>query len=331
MTAVRSPRPPGLDGGFPRLELAPADRAKVVALTRSVAAEFRLVENEDFLLQAAVIAHDLPLPVRRFLNEARLREDPVFGIVGYEIEDDMIGPTPRHWRSGIDSTRSLPEEFLLVLYASLLGEVFSMSLLQGGKLLNDVIPIRGHEERVTAASSESALVWHTEEAGLDVRPDYQVFLCLRNRDQVPTTVALASALEIPPRFRDVLFEPRFVVSPLGPLTDDRVMATIMAGSREDPYICLDPVFTEARDADAEAEAALAAAISAVDAALVELPQGPGDVWVIDNLKAVHGRPAFTPRYDQGDRWLKRVKVMRDLRKSRHRRETTTSRIVEIDV
>jgi len=38
----------------------------------------------------------------------------------------------------------------------------------------------------------------------------------------------------------------------------------------------------------------------------------GDVLVIDNDRAVHGRTPFVPRYDGTDRWLKRALVVREL-------------------
>jgi L-asparagine oxygenase len=34
--------------------------------------------------------------------------------------------------------------------------------------------------------------------------------------------------------------------------------------------------------------------------------------IIDNRRAVHGRTAFTPRYDGRDRWLKRAYLVSDL-------------------
>jgi alpha-ketoglutarate-dependent taurine dioxygenase len=38
----------------------------------------------------------------------------------------------------------------------------------------------------------------------------------------------------------------------------------------------------------------------------------GDVLVIDNERAVHGRTPFVPRYDGTDRWLKRALVVTSL-------------------
>ena len=54
---------------------------------------------------------------------------------------------------------------------------------------------------------------------------------------------------------------------------------------------------------------------------------PGDVLFIDNYRAVHGRRPFTARYDGTDRWLKRISVSRDLRRSRDARATAAARVI----
>ena len=38
----------------------------------------------------------------------------------------------------------------------------------------------------------------------------------------------------------------------------------------------------------------------------------GDLLVVDNNTAVHGRSPFTPRFDGTDRWLQRTFVVADL-------------------
>ncbi len=54
---------------------------------------------------------------------------------------------------------------------------------------------------------------------------------------------------------------------------------------------------------------------------------PGDLLIIDNYRAVNGRKPFQARYDGRDRWLKRIGVTRDLRKSRAARSSADSPIV----
>jgi L-asparagine oxygenase len=46
---------------------------------------------------------------------------------------------------------------------------------------------------------------------------------------------------------------------------------------------------------------------------------PGDLAVVDNRVTVHGRTAFTPRYDGRDRWLQRTFAALNLRRSRGHR------------
>jgi L-asparagine oxygenase len=47
---------------------------------------------------------------------------------------------------------------------------------------------------------------------------------------------------------------------------------------------------------------------------------PGDLLVIDNSVAVHGRSPFTPRFDGTDRWLQRTFVVADLSASAGERD-----------
>jgi L-asparagine oxygenase len=79
--------------------------------------------------------------------------------------------------------------------------------------------------------------------------------------------------------------------------------------------------------DDQARRALEAVVAAIDAGLSDLVAEAGDLLIIDNFRAVHGRKPFTARYDGGDRWLKRVNVARDLRRSRPRRGSATCRLI----
>jgi alpha-ketoglutarate-dependent taurine dioxygenase len=54
---------------------------------------------------------------------------------------------------------------------------------------------------------------------------------------------------------------------------------------------------------------------------------PGECLFIDNYKAVHGRSSFKARFDGTDRWLKRINIARDLRKSRSFRSAPASRMI----
>jgi alpha-ketoglutarate-dependent taurine dioxygenase len=76
-----------------------------------------------------------------------------------------------------------------------------------------------------------------------------------------------------------------------------------------------------------ARQALERLIEEININLSDVVMQPGEFLFIDNCKAVHGRKPFKARYDGADRWLKRINVARDLRKSRSARANCNSRIV----
>jgi alpha-ketoglutarate-dependent taurine dioxygenase len=53
--------------------------------------------------------------------------------------------------------------------------------------------------------------------------------------------------------------------------------------------------------------------------MMDIALGSGDLLIIDNLQAVHGRRPFKARYDGSDRWLRRINITSNLRGSAGRR------------
>ncbi|MCX4670993.1 TauD/TfdA family dioxygenase [Streptomyces sp. NBC_01381] len=74
------------------------------------------------------------------------------------------------------------------------------------------------------------------------------------------------------------------------------------------------------DATAALDAGAAAALERLRDAFVEastsVPLRSGEMVFVDNRLAIHGRSAFTPRYDGQDRWLHRTFVLLDNRRTR---------------
>ena len=102
---------------------------------------------------------------------------------------------------------------------------------------------------------------------------------------------------------------------------------MLFGHPDQPYLRIDPVFMSAAPGDAEAAAALKALTGELQRQLVEVALDAGDLLVVDNYKAVHGRSAFTARFDGTDRWLKKAIVTRDLRRSRAHRRAAHDRVL----
>ena len=272
------------------------------------------------------------------------RDEPALLIRGFAVDDRSIGPTPTHWMScrplQVDSIIRR-YELLLVLIAQSIGELFGYGSLQGGRLVHNVMPMAGAETDQSGHGSEAVLAWHTEDAFTSLRADYLALMGLRNTDAVATTIAGISALEgLDSQDLQVLKEPRFAIVPDDEhlrSTSPRPSNSILSGFAAPAVI---PVLYEAprglrmvidsvymTPIDSVAEASFGRAVEALDAALERVAVLPGDVLLIDNHRAVHGREDFPARYDGTDRWLLKVSVACTLEPSARHRAGTSSRIL----
>src|SRR6185436_2999157 len=219
--------------------------------------------------------------------------------------------------------------------------------LEGAAVVHDIVPIKEHESEQLGSGSKEELTWHTEDAFHPFRGDYLGMMCLRNTDQVPTTFATIDTSELDARTLGLLFEPHYTIRPdnshlskhrMSPADNgltaaheriDEMVARpekipLFYGSPEAPYFRLDPYFMDPPE-DPAAREALEKVIRLVDSRLENLLLEPGEVCFIDNFRAVHGRRPFKPRYDGKDRWLKRINITRDLRRSRTARPSSEAR------
>jgi Fe(II)/alpha-ketoglutarate-dependent arginine beta-hydroxylase len=339
-----------------RYEITHDDLTSITSLAEDIARRYQSLEDDDFLEVAATYAQELPRGLRRFLNALRLAESSAACVIsGYPVDDARIGPTPAHWleRPAPNSTLEIDISFLLC--ACLLGDPIAWSTQQDGRVMHDVLPIRNHEWEQLGSGSREILTWHTEEAFHPLRADYIGLMCLRNPDKVETTYASVEDIALSPEAAKTLREPIFPIRPdrshlpanrgsadldgkRAELTE-RCYAWIEAmdanpagvavfdGADDKPYLRADPYFMDLVREDARAAAALAELCEQIDANIKGYALVPGEILFLDNYRAVHGRRAFQARFDGTDRWLKRLNVTRDLRKSRASRERANSRVI----
>lgn len=339
------------------VQLTEDEIKEVQLLIKRLASQYDSVEQSEFLSVASDNAQDLPRSLRAKLNKFRLLEPSGLCLVtGYSVDDKKIGSTPSHWKAKIVPPLTLEQDIFFFLCASLLGDPIGWATQQDGYILHDVLPIKGHEHEQLGSGSEELLTWHTEDAFHPYRPDYLGLMCLRNPDAVETTYASIDKALLDDESLQILFEQRFIIRPdeshleknRSPIQRDlgasgellrrsyaRInqmnsapdKVAVLFGDPKSPYMRLDPYFMDRIDDDPEAMAALDKLIAAIDEKIVGIALQPGEILFIDNCKIVHGRVPFKARYDGTDRWLRRLNIVRDLRKSRDARPTTASRII----
>lgn len=340
-----------------RIVMTRQEVADTRALTGELARRYPSAEHQEFLDEADVIAHELPRRIRKELRSFRLfePESALLLVSGWQVDEEKIGPTPAHWKQHAPENDTREEDLLLVLMASLLGEPIGWSTQQAGRVVHDLLPIKGHEHEQVGTGSEELITWHVEDAFHPYRGDYLGMMCLRNPDRVPTTFAPISKVKLTPEQLAVLSSPDFAIRPDnshlprnrggGGVLSEREQALlekayrkieqlnaqperipVLFGDPRTPYVRMDPYFMDPPE-DPVARATFEELQRQVDAALEDHALEPGDIVFIDNFQAVHGRKPFKARYDGRDRWLKRINVVRDLRKSRDARVSATSRVL----
>jgi Taurine catabolism dioxygenase TauD, TfdA family len=312
-----------------RLALTEEELGEIRLLVKEVASRHGSVEGADFLEEVSTYAQEMPKRLRVFLNTFRLTEPSgVCLISGYPVDDAKVGKTPPHWRKKPDKPQTLEMEIFLNLCGALLGDAIAWSHQRDGLICQDLVPIEGHANKMIGSSSELELVWHTEDASYPYRGDYIGLMCLRNHDAVPTTFALIDEVRLDLDQVEVLFEPCFVFrpDPSHPTDSAEEKAPVLFGDPRFPYVRFDPYCMDRPDTE-EARSAMDYLTRAIDEKLTGIALRPGECLFIDNYKAVHGRSSFKARFDGTDRWLKRINVARDLRKSRAVRKAPSSRVI----
>lgn len=325
-------------------ELSDADRRGTEQVISSLT-DLGLPPDDPALLQAAVTyAHELPRGLREQLVAQRLREDAGALLVrGLAIADSELGPTPGDWRHRPQGATTRHDAYLLLL-TSLLGDVFGWSTQQNGRIIQDVLPIKSDELDQISSNSAVPLSCHVEDGWSEYRPDYVALLCLRNPDRAVTRWVDVSRLPVAAADRALLADPVFLIrsdyshsqqhndvssataAAFEQVTGHEQLMPILSGDLADPYVRYDADFLDTPVSGPHADA-LGRLRDLIESSLTDVVLTPGDLLVMDNFRAVHGRAPFRARYDGTDRWLRRVYVTRDLRKSSAMRRGVTGRLL----
>jgi alpha-ketoglutarate-dependent taurine dioxygenase len=211
-------------------------------------------------------------------------------------------------------------EFTLLTVARRLGQPVGYQPEHGGQLVQNIVPTETATDRQVSTSSKVQLMFHTEAAFHPHRPRYLLLLCLRGDPAAHTT--LSSIFEVMPQLPssviDVLFEPRFRTAVDESYLHGRASVlgapmAVLSGDRGRPAMVFDADLMVGVDGEADDALRVLGEATAECHASVALESG--DLLIVDNTVAVHGRSPYTPRFDGADRWLQRTFVVSDLASS----------------
>ncbi|MEU2764504.1 TauD/TfdA family dioxygenase [Streptomyces sp. NPDC006906] len=276
-----------------------------------------LLDEPHWLATARDLSCALPVALRTALRNFSADSGQAGAIQIHGLPVGPLPPTPAR-KESVERSTTLPAS-ALVLCAMVLGEVVAFEAEKRGALVQNVVPVPG-EEQVQSNAGSVDLEMHIENAFHPHRPDFVALFCLRQDLDEEGGLRIASIRRaiglLSAEQRRILAEPRFRTDPPPSFNGSGPTAAlgILSGAYEDPDARVD--FHATTPLDAGAARAMAALREALESVCDTVYFAPGDLAIVDNRVALHGRTAFSPRYDGHDRWLHRAFIHTDSRRSR---------------
>lgn len=141
----------GAESVVTRVEMTPAESQAAAELSESLLARFESPVSSEFLETAPFLGGELPDSVAKAIRAFRYGDaTDALVISGLPV---TAGPTPPHWNHP-DAQAPHMADFWLALIMAQLGDAVSWSSLQGGQLVNNILPIQKQESLQTGHSSE---------------------------------------------------------------------------------------------------------------------------------------------------------------------------------
>jgi L-asparagine oxygenase len=330
------------DISFPRADeinpsLTPAEIALMRHAARECVARDLINDAEGFITAAQRNTTALPDRLVGCLRAFRRYSSPSGGMLIHGLPVFEVPPTPRD--PGLAVGTRLTAAGVLAMIAAIIGDQYGFKPELNGQIIQDIVPVRGFENTQQSISSETELYTHIELAFTEYRPDCLALFCLRGDHEKAAGTMLSAIDAILPMLSSdsvgILRQPRFKTTVDGsflrgmgrgePIYVNPIR--VFTGSASRPRVRAD--FAETTGIDRAAQAALDELRRAAEKVAIAVYLEPGDLLLIDNNHAFHGRMPFRARWDGEDRWLLRTSITRDLSRSAAHRPGD-GRIVDVD-
>lgn len=316
---------------------APAGRAPgVVSLTGgeqvrllALARELTVSPSDSpelFCRQAHRAARQLPDRLVELLADFAYRGSDTGTLLLDRVPVSEPPPTPPDNRSHLAETTPLARVQAIVNHSC--GQMVAYEAEGHGRLYQDMVPNRAMALSQTSLGSGVELELHTEQAFSKLRPDILSLACLRGHPDAKTYVLPAHVLleHMTPFERKLLRRELWRTGVDGSFKlgghefiegEERGPLAIVGGAHDDPTVVFDQdLMTGVTE---EAQAMVGRVVEVYRAHRFSVTIEPGQILLVDNVRAVHGRSPFTPNFDGSDRFISRSFAIRDLVRTRYAR------------
>ena len=269
-------------------------------------------EDEIIFCQESKIASlQLPERLRDAINNFVTHgSETGYLLIKYNLSINGLPDTPPNNNLFIGEKTCLAKiQSMIINYKS---DIIAYEAEGHGRLFQDVVPVKNMETQQTSVSSKTVLELHTEQAFSNLKPDFLCLACLRGNPEAYTYVLPVNRIlnVLSNEEIELLFEPLWMIGVdlSFKLTgvefvdgDLRGPISILNGSREDPFLVFDQdLMTGINE---RANSILKKIVDIYYSHRIGHNLQPGEIILIDNRRATHGRSSFSPMYNGKDRFL----------------------------
>ncbi len=289
------------------------------------------LKTNAILAQIKCYSDELPRYIREYIYEYKLKSKIKVLVFNLSLEQYSFGSTPTKIAESFEKETISKIEILHCLISSVLGEIFTWSSIQNGNIINEVFPIKENMDKPISSGSNNVFDLHTEDAFHPFMGEYLSLFCLKNFNNAATILSSFDISEMSEKVIDILFEKRFLIGPniAHNVNTQNEKFSILFGNRKFPFLRINLNNIKVLKNDDDARNALDTITRVLQENIIKYPMKSGDLMFIDNFRTVHGRDIYYPKYDGTDRWLKRLYITNDLKKSSEFKSTIDSRIINV--
>lgn len=238
------------------------------------------------------------------------------GVIPEELTNGIVTPNNTK-KPSLNALQPKLNEFILE-YASKYGKPIAFAREKNGAIVQDIYPMPGDEKVQISSSSNVVLQMHTETAFHRYKPDWVILACVKGDKKAETLYATLDEI-LKELDEKTIWELRHgeVITTVDPSflrsgeKNREIVVSPISGFGANKW-CLTYDADLMRGLTDHSSAALKKLGAAVAKRTRSVTLNTGDILVINNRVAVHGRKPFKARYDGTDRWVKRVLLREEM-------------------
>jgi L-asparagine oxygenase len=310
------------------MNITPKEIEQLLELAKNITANPS--DNPDlFCIQAKLQSNNIPSRIKSALESfAKKGSETGFLLIKtIPIQEDIIPDTPNGNKYKIGESTTLAK--IQAILINSISDQIAYEAEGNGHLFQDVVPLKSMESQQTSLGSNTELEIHTEQAFSKLRPDILSLACIRGDPNAYTHIFPINLIlqNISIEEEQILRKPLWYtgVDLSFKLNNDEFIdgdlrgpMPIISGPTDDPRLVFDQDLMSSPDQ--EATKMIKKIINLYYQHKIRHNLTPGEIILIDNNRAVHGRSAFSPKYDGKDRFLIRCFSTFDFKKSEYARK-----------